>query len=384
MSKVSLSMSETPISLKEYIQKYGKEVWTPVVIIHKGTEFEKGVYNNYEISNFSRIRNKNSKTLLSVKNDSVSIQYNNVEYKFRKYRLCLASFKPEKIPTDITKYHVDHIDNNHLNNHLENLQWISPSDHARKTSESTLHVRKDNVQSLGKRIIVSKVLNNGDTNLLGKVFNSRKCAATYFGYKKSSSISSKITSKNLVKKKYLLEDVKEGEIEGEIFRDFGEYKISNKGRYLNKYGKICLGSPVKNTRYRKVQLKKIQHLANTRFENKTCFSVHTLVWMVFHNNCMPPKEGYVVMHDDTKNTLDNRGMERNWAEDLKLGTQKENICSFYKNTNKNIKSVICTSDKKKFRSISEAARYYNTHRSNICKVVRGKRKTWNGKKFIYV
>lgn len=81
-------------------------------------------YENYEISNFGRIK-KNNKILKQYENDKgylyVALYKNNKRKMFRTHRLVALTFIENKnnLPE------VNHKDENKLNNHIDNLEWCN-------------------------------------------------------------------------------------------------------------------------------------------------------------------------------------------------------------------------------------------------------------------
>lgn len=100
------------------------EVWTPVVIRHFGEFFEKNVAERYEVSNLCRIRKRKNKLISKSNHEKFKFTDGRLVKGLRVHRVCLASFYPEKIPENIEQYHVDHIDGDHSNQNLNNLQWL--------------------------------------------------------------------------------------------------------------------------------------------------------------------------------------------------------------------------------------------------------------------
>ena len=91
-------------------------------------------YDNYEVSNFGRIRNKNTKRILrtAVQNSGytiVSLRRAGKTKTHAVHRLVLEAFNPI---SQAWTYEVNHIDWDKTNNTLENLEWV-------KRSENLLH-----------------------------------------------------------------------------------------------------------------------------------------------------------------------------------------------------------------------------------------------------
>lgn len=96
-------------------------------------------FENYEISNYGNVRNKKTgKNLKPYINKSKSYNYkkylkvtllnNNIHKHFFIHRLVAIYFIPNPLNLDT----IDHIDFNHINNKIENLQWMSSFDNNRK------------------------------------------------------------------------------------------------------------------------------------------------------------------------------------------------------------------------------------------------------------
>lgn len=94
--------------------------------------------NNYEISNFGNVRNSKNKTLLkkNIKNGYHYIYLCDKSYRINKLvaEHYLINDNPE------TKIYVNHIDGNKLNNHVDNLEFITPSDNVKHAINNNLLV----------------------------------------------------------------------------------------------------------------------------------------------------------------------------------------------------------------------------------------------------
>ena len=83
-------------------------------------------FDNYEVSDLGRVRNKKTKRILRLVKDSggyVQVNlYNDGERKSIKiHRLVASTF----IPNPLNLPQINHIDENKTNNNVENLEWCS-------------------------------------------------------------------------------------------------------------------------------------------------------------------------------------------------------------------------------------------------------------------
>jgi hypothetical protein len=313
--------------------------------------------------------------VLSNKFERIGLTGDGIQKLFRRHRICLASFYPNEIPEDINNYDVDHIDGNHHNNVLSNLQWLSKNEHRIKTNNQTQGKRRSTIENTGKKVKIIEIKGNGNNDFLGKIFNSSVCAG------KELRLKHKLINKSArngywVNSQYKFKYVTEELFHGEIFKPLGNYKISNKGRIKMRSGKITYGSfnKLSKSKYRTVGIKL------EKDTEKKSYPVHRLVWMAFNG---PIPEGKVIMHNDTYNTLDKEGCERNWLEDLSLGTQKENMQSYHDNKS-DTRGVRCVDTDEDFISAGEAGRKLNLDAGLIAWVCQKKRKTTGGFKFEYI
>lgn len=89
----------------------------------------------YEISDHGNVRNRHGRLLKYRKTDEknpyykVGLSVNNVQTLFYIHRLVLTRFNPHPNQDDLS---VDHIDGQHLNNKVSNLQWLTISDNAKQ------------------------------------------------------------------------------------------------------------------------------------------------------------------------------------------------------------------------------------------------------------
>lgn len=94
---------------------------------------------NYEISNFGFVRNKKTKRILKTHNRGKGYIFTTLmsriddeatATKISVHRLVAEAFVSN--PDPYGKKWVDHIDHNRMNNRADNLQWVNPTENARK------------------------------------------------------------------------------------------------------------------------------------------------------------------------------------------------------------------------------------------------------------
>ena len=243
--------------------------------------------------------------------------------KGRTYRMVLRAFFP-LIEADET---VDHTDEVYTNNHLDNLQWMSNEDNARKSNALRPRTHRPQawkaVQELESR--------EGDPKVDG-YYESITGAAKALGIKHAAHISRSADSNGemaVCGRFFIWAD--DGDLEGEVWKtsaaldkmlkqvdtpDDKKVKVSSKGRVRSLHGVKTIGSRARKCKYRKVAV------------NGRKYNVHTLVYVGFNNKPAPnPRvkvdgEHWNVCHDDAIPLVD--GCHRNWAQDLRLGTAKDN------------------------------------------------------------
>lgn len=133
-----------------------------------GEEFKsiKGLKGNYAISNYGRVRS--SEGFLKIFYEGVyrdiSMVYIPQNKTYCIHRLIMETFLPF---SEMSKYHVHHIDNNALNTNIENLMWINPTDHALIHKEYNILIGKI-TQSIYRRNLVELLFFFNNNNELIK------------------------------------------------------------------------------------------------------------------------------------------------------------------------------------------------------------------------
>ena len=138
-----------------------------------------------------------------------------------------------------------------------------------------------------------------------------------------------------------------------------------------KNGLITVGANIPDTVYRDVGIKL---KGDTKMRH---YRVHDLILTAFVRDVL---EGEVGMHNDTYNTLDSTGYQRNWLCDLSWGTQQQNSQS-YNDNRTDLKRVRCVDTGDEYRSAGEAGRVMGLVGSSIRKVCNKKLKTTGGQSF---
>ena len=236
--------------------------------------------------------------------------------------IMLASAFPNNIPAE--KCTVDHINNNHKDNRLENLQWMSWSENSRKGQAYAVQKSNENGGRNGRPIL----LIDEDEN--HKEFKSVECAAKYLIELKGTNtqvktIASKITRalKHTSQRVYghKVQDLTKDNQEDEIWKPYDDYLVSSKGRVIGKYKQMLHPQPLRSgSKY------------TTVFVNGKRHYIHHLVYIAFNG---PIPDNMHILHDDTVPLTPN-GLYRNYLEDLRIGTRNENMQEWHGNRMKNV------------------------------------------------
>ena len=300
-------------------------------------QYEAGVwktipgFSKYEVNNMSEIRNKKTKRVLKTnKEQRVDLSdENNKKHMVRVYSVSLMAFFPD-IPRLKT---VDHIDENHLNHNLSNLQWETRGDNSRKsnllrprtnrTKQSKAVLMYD---SHGTFIREYKSANEAARELELKQGSISACCRgkrntcgddkyTFKFKEKYEDIPGEVW-KPIVTTTIITED-KEGDSDSELKETSKQQRgvayVSNYGRIKTKNGIITKG---------KIEPRRPQYRVYGGAD------VHTIVWDAFGNRSRyelsDDKKRLFVLHDDNV-PLDEDGCRSNAIEHLRLGTASENM-----------------------------------------------------------
>lgn len=150
-----------------------------------------------------------------------------------------------------------------------------------------------------------------------------------------------------------------------------KYAISNKGNLINVKNGKKLKTRINTNGYLEVQL-------STSGVRKT-YRIHRLVAFMFLDNI--DEKPYINHKDGDKlnNCVDNLEWctakeNDNHARKIKLKVQNKPVKAIHIETN----TIIC------FESLSECAKYFNTNKGTIHRVLSGKRNKYKNFKFVYV
>ena len=94
-------------------------------------------YDNYEVSNFGNVKNKQTARILKPGKDThgyyfVNLCKNGKHKSFKIHRLIAIAF----IDNPLNKPYIDHINNQRTNNNLSNLRWVTSKENSMNSSMS--------------------------------------------------------------------------------------------------------------------------------------------------------------------------------------------------------------------------------------------------------
>lgn len=304
--------------------------------IWKEINIQEDQCKNYEVSNFGNVRNKitkkkRKKTITPKGYESINLLFKQKKKIYTIHQLVLITFGQEH-PGE--GYTCDHIDNNRLNNHIDNLRWLTISEQNLNSNQ----IKKNEKQKTTNKIILKC---DENWNVIEE-FSSLREAAKNLNLVKGNSIITNIQKKKKYKNFYWKYKTVENK-ENEIWKPFNEIYVSNMGRLKDNTEREIRGH---QDTYHCFKLK-------GKF-----YTTHIIVCELFNGE--KPFEDAVVNHING-NKKDNRSTNLEWC------TQSENILhahkmfDYAKNFRKEVFKIDTTDGSivEKYPSVREAARKHN-------------------------
>lgn len=229
----------------------------------------------------------------------------------------------------------NHIDNNPLNNHFNNLEPVTREENLQ--ASRLLGKRRTNAEALSRPIMIVSYKNANDPRQeqfpVWHEFSSIEETGRQMCIK-SNSIHSSATKGCWCKGvQFVLgarpsDEDDDGEIWSKIVPEYKGVRVSSYGRIWQPRGSIkTRGYEKLGTRYRKVMI-------NGKY--KYAHVVIYQIWNAKPNEngilvAAPIPDGKMVLHCGAPDYIrrDSRGYERNWPEDLRIGTQGENMIDMH-------------------------------------------------------
>jgi len=338
------------------------EVWLPIEN-----------YDNYEVSNFGKVRNKKTGRILKANRSGgyCSVGLSGINSKTCSvHQLVAKAFisNPEK------KCHVNHKDKNGLNNNLSNLEWCTPK-------ENNIHKSKGIIQTTNQNLTFWRIYLLKNFKL--EKYNSIDEASKWlfendYGYNlHNNRVGISYACRGIYKSSFGFKwEIEKGDnLENEIWKeikieneDTQGYFISSLGRFKNRKGVIMKNYKPHHSGYiyLRVNIKK--------------YALHRLVAQIFIENT---ENKPFVNHIDG-NKLNNNFENLEWVTcaENNLHNHKFGFIKCY--TRKIIQYDLEMNELNKFNSIKEASEYLKIGLGGIKAVLYNKQKTTAGFIFKYL
>jgi len=333
-------------------------------------------FPNYDVSNLGNIRNNKSNKIMKICIKSgyyhVSLLNTSVKKTLKVHRLVALAF----IENPKNKSEVNHKDKNKLNNHVNNLEWMT-------RQENNIHRCEGLKMTSNKNKPIFRIDKN--TNEILEKYNSIELAGIWAfqnGYTKTihngrnsigNCVNGLSSSAYTFKWKYEENDELENEIWKQIIIENVDmkdkkYHISNLGRFKNNSGKIMDKYKVNENGYIRV------------FIYNKSYALHRLVALAFIEN---PTNREQVNHIDG-NKLNNTVANLEWNTCSENNLHKFKIGLGNNYTRKIVQYDLKMNKIKDFDSIISASKELNIGKSNIRGVLNNSRKSAGGFVFKYL
>lgn len=150
-----------------------KEIWKTI-----------GEFDNYEVSNKGRVRNKETKNVLRpYLSNSGYYMINLVNDKYRKnntiHRLVAKTFIENKQNKEI----VNHIDHDKLNNQVDNLEWVTQKEnckHSIGAGRANTHTARESLSKVSKKPVYQKDMEGNVIKLWDSPTQAEKESDKYY------------------------------------------------------------------------------------------------------------------------------------------------------------------------------------------------------------
>lgn len=280
-------------------------------------------YSKYQISNAGQVKNINTKKLIkgTISQGYLRVRLypddNDKPKNFRVHRIVAELFCDNENNYTI----VNHVDCNKLNNHADNLEWVT-------TRQNTRHATQNGKMSVNNqrkvRRICSKTKKVKEYDSITEAYQNNMDKIKYDNYIISVCNGTQKTTGGY-KWEYVNEILSEQEPEdGKIIQGFSNYMITNDGKIYSKSSKRFLNPSVNNAGYLIIDLHGDQYDENKdhttytrkRASKRKKFRVHRLVTEYFLPERDP--ECLEVNHK-------NKDREDNRVENLEWVTSQQNL-----------------------------------------------------------
>jgi len=276
-------------------------------------------FEKYEVNHISQVRNKKTQKLLKPIGDFTVNLYDQDgnHHSKRIYHLTLQAFFPHILQNERD---VDHIDEDHSNNHINNLQWIRPGLNSRKSlklrprNHGPKQSRPIEQWSKDKSLLIQEFTSVSEAkrhthidqrNISSCAHGKQSSAGGYFWKFRELESQNNLPGEEWSTNDCLRELLPNPKI-----------RVSNMGRILTAKGIKTKGTKIPGT------------CGHRKFRG---YKVHQLVWAVWGDGRPVPKKGddLMICHNDSV-PRDEDGCASNAIQHLRLDTQSENAKEYHR------------------------------------------------------